>query len=104
MRDIIKEQMGNANVTSSDLLPGKHSHVQKATDNRRIEKIHNKNATIVAKILGSPLQKKSGIFFHKKVGDPIWEGETLYTLYSENVYNLQEAKHSLPNFPMLTFV
>lgn len=103
MKEIIKEQMGNEKITSNDLIPGKYSHIQMATDNRRIEKIHNKNATIIAKILGSPLQKKSGIFFDKKIGNPIKIGEALYTLYSENMYNLQEAKQSLKHFPILTF-
>lgn len=103
MREIIKEQMGNAKITSNDLLPGKYSHTQTAVDNRLIEKIHNKNATIVAKILGSPMQKGAGIFFHKKVGELIMRGDVLYTLYSETMYNLQEAKQSLKHFPILAF-
>ncbi len=103
MQEIIREQGGNPHIKSEDLLPGKYSYAYKATGNLPIKKIHNKNATVIAKILGSPIQKKAGIFFYKKVGDTITKNDVLYTLYSEKVYTLEEAKESLKNFPILTF-
>ncbi|QQG40907.1 MAG: thymidine phosphorylase [Candidatus Levyibacteriota bacterium] len=103
MKEIIKEQMGNNNITSNQLIPGKFSFVIKATDNRPIKKINNKNLTIIAKILGAPAQKKAGIYLDKKIGDIIQKNEALYTLYSETVYNLEEAKESIPNFPIVEF-
>ncbi|MBI2431055.1 MAG: thymidine phosphorylase [Candidatus Levybacteria bacterium] len=101
MREIIKEQGGNPHITSDDLCAGKFTYEQRATNHKTVKKIHNKNITMVAKILGSPMQKGAGIFFHKKIGEQVKKDELLYTLYSETVYNLQEAKDSLRQFPIL---
>ncbi len=101
MQEIVREQGGSPHVQSDDLKPGKHTYSHRARSNKKIKHIHSKNAIIITKILGAPKQKGAGIFFHKKTGDHINVNETLYTLYSETVYNLQEAKQSLDNFPII---
>lgn len=103
MQEIIRAQGGNPNVRSGDLKPGKFTWDEKAIISRKIKKIHSQNATIITKILGSPREKGAGIFFHKKIGEGIEKGETLYTLHSETMYNLKEAKESLTNFPILEY-
>lgn len=102
MREIIKAQGGRENIHSEDLKPAKFSHAVKAEKNGRVEKINSQNITIVAKILGAPKQKASGIFLNKKMGEKVATNETLYTIYSENMYNLAEAKGSLSNLPIIT--
>ncbi len=103
MREIIKAQKGDPDITSSRLKPGKYTFEVAAKGTGQIEKLHVKNATIVAKILGAPAQKKSGIYFNKKIGETVEKGDILYTLYSESAYHLQEAKESLLNFPLLYY-
>ena len=36
----------------------------------------------------------------KKIGEKVEYGEKIYTLYSQNVYNLREGKDSVENFPI----
>ncbi|MDO8461193.1 MAG: thymidine phosphorylase [bacterium] len=101
MKEIIKAQGGNPNIDSEDLKPGKFEAVVLSHKKGVVKKINSQNATIIAKILGAPGQKRSGIFLNKKIGEPVFEKEILYTLYSENVYNLKEAKSSLRQFPIV---
>lgn len=100
MREIIKAQGGNEKIDSEDLTPGKFSFAVKVAKGGVVKKINSKNATIIAKILGAPRHKGAGIFLEKKIGEMIKSHEVLYTLYSENEYNLKEAKDSLQGFPI----
>ncbi|MEK7061001.1 MAG: thymidine phosphorylase [Patescibacteria group bacterium] len=100
MQDIIKAQGGNPNITSEKLKPAKHSVKIKATHTSEIKSMNSKNITYIARLLGAPDQKKSGIYLNKKIGEKIEKGDIICTLYSENVYNLKEAKESLKNFPI----
>ena len=68
-----------------------------------VKELNCRNITSIAKILGAPQQKGSGIYLNKKIDDKIAKGETLYTLFSENVYNLKEGKQSLVNFPIIRY-
>lgn len=103
MQEIINEQGGNPNVDSEALKPGKFSFEILAKQNGKVKTIHSHNATVIAKILGAPDMKKSGIYLNKKLNDEVKKEDILYTLYSETMYNLKEAKHSLSNFPILEY-
>ena len=103
LKEIIKAQNGDPKVTSEKLQPGKFSYAVKAHKSGRIEQIHSKNASILCKILGAPKDKKAGIYLDKKIGDKIEKGDTLYTMFSQKEYNLQEAKDSVSNFPVSLF-
>lgn len=103
MREIIVAQGGNPKITSVLLKEkiGNHAHEVIATQKGKIQQINSKNSTAVAKILGAPKEKGSGIYFHKQVGDMVEKGDILYTMYSETMYNLKEAEASLSNFPVM---
>ena len=103
MRDIIKAQGGNSAIISDDLKPGKFTYDVKAEKRGIVKEIDCKNVTALAKILGAPQQKKSGIYLHKKSGESVSIGDIVVTLYSESENNLKEAKDSLTNFPMLSY-
>lgn len=103
MREIIRAQGGNENIKSEDLRPGRFSFEIKARHNCEIKQINIKNAIIIARILGAPKNKKSGIYFNFKTGEFVKSGEILYTLYSEDEYALKEAEESLDNFPILYY-
>lgn len=104
MQEIIHAQGGNQHIDSEGLVPGKFSYKVIAHKNGEIKSIDNKNVTIIAKILGAPKQKRSGIYLDRKIGETTRKGDTLHTLFSENQYNLKEAKESLLNFPILDFL
>ncbi|HSD98513.1 MAG TPA: thymidine phosphorylase [Patescibacteria group bacterium] len=103
MQEIITAQKGDASITTEDLTKklGKHVHRVVATRNDKVHEINSQNITTIAKILGAPLQKGSGIYLNKKLEEHVEKGQTLFTMYSESAYNLKEAMHSLDNFPIL---
>lgn len=103
MKEIIKAQGGKSEVDSEDLKPGKFSYNVPAKKDGAIRKIHSKNATVIAKILGAPRMKQAGLYFERKIGEKIKKGEVLYTLYSNSEHNLKEAKESLVNFPIFLY-
>ena len=102
-KEIVEAQGGNPNIDSESLKPGKHFFEEKADKEGVIKELNSKNITSIAKILGAPKQKGSGIYLSKKIGERVLKGETLYILYSENVYNLKEGKESLVNFPIIKY-
>lgn len=101
-REIIEAQGGSPNIDSEKLTPGRFSYSEVAKKSAQVKALHSQNATIIAKILGAPKQKGAGIYFHKKIAEKAEKGKSLYTLYSETMYNLKEAKESLPNFPIVS--
>ena len=103
MREIIKAQGGDSDIISSELKPGKYRYEVKAKKGGIVKEVNSKNATILAKILGAPSQKKSGIYLNKKSGEKVKPGEIVYTCYSELERNLEETKDSLVNFPILSY-
>ncbi len=102
-KEIIKAQGGNPDVDSDKLKVGENLFEVKAKRNGEIRVLNSKNITSVARILGAPKQKGAGIFLNKKLHDKVDRNETLYTLYSENVYNLKEGIESIKNFPILEY-
>lgn len=103
MKEIIKAQKGNPDITSEKLTEqiGKHVHKVIATHTDRVHDINSHNLTVIAKLLGAPKQKGSGIYLDKKLGERFEKGQTLFTMYSESEYNLKEAVASLSNFPIM---
>jgi len=102
MQEIIKAQGGNPNIDSEKLKPARNYCQIIALKNGMIKNMNSKNLTYIARLLGAPDQKKAGIYLNKKIGEKILKDEAICTLYSENVYNLKEAKDSLKNFPIFT--
>ncbi len=103
MQEIIKAQGGKPDIDSEDLKPGKFSVSIKAKKAGTVKKINSKEATIIAKILGAPKDNKAGIFLNQKIGQKVKEHDDLYTIYTENEYNLKEAKDSIKHFPILFY-
>ena len=102
-KEIVKAQGGNPNIDSDSLKLGKYSFEEKADKGGIVNELNSKNITSIAKILGAPKQKGAGIYLNKKIGDKIHKDDILYTLFSENVYNLKEGKESLVNFPIIKY-
>ena len=103
MKEIIFEQGGNPSIESSKLVPGKFTYELKAETGCIIKKIDSKNLTLLVKALGAPLQKGAGVYLNRKEGEKGEKGDSICTLYSENVYNLKQGKKTLKQFPVFTF-
>ncbi len=103
MQEIIEAQKGDPKVTTDHLTTqlGKHRFQIKATHTDHVHEINSHNLTVIAKILGAPLQKGAGVYLDKKLGERFEKGDVLFTLYSEKSYNVEEAKESLKNFPIM---
>jgi putative thymidine phosphorylase len=103
MKEIIKAQGGDESVTSNKLTIKLGRASIKVTAPRKctIKEINSKNVTTIARLLGAPTQKGAGIYLDKKIGEKAEKGETLFTLYSESMYNIREAKESLTHFPII---
>lgn len=102
-KQIVKAQGGNPNFSTKTLKLGKYVFEAKANTSGIVKEINSKNVTSIAKILGAPKQKSAGIYLNKKIGEKVAKDETLYTLFSENVYNLKEGRESLINFPIVKY-
>jgi thymidine phosphorylase len=103
MKEIIEAQGGNGAVSSTSLTLklARHTCVIKAERQCTVKSVDSKNCTAIARILGCPNQKGAGIYLNKKIGEVAEKGDVLFTLYSENLYNLKEAQDSLNNFPIV---
>lgn len=100
MRDIIEAQGGDPFIESKDLEPAKHRGYVRAEKSGKVSMIHNKNISLISKILGCPEKKDAGMYLEKKLDEKVEKGETLATLFGHSTYEIQEAKDSLDNFPL----
>ena len=103
LKQIVEAQGGNPNVKSDDLKVGKYLLEEKADKAGVVKELNSQNITSIAKILGAPVQKGSGIYLNKKIGEKFAKNDVLYTLFSQSVYNLKEGKDSLVNFPIVRY-
>jgi AMP phosphorylase len=103
MQEIIKVQRGKPIDDSEDLHPGKHHFNMHAKKDGKVTSINSKNATVIARILGAPSEKKAGLYLQKKIGDKVSKGDALFSLFSQKESLMKEAKDSLLNFPIYTY-
>lgn len=103
MKEIIFEQGGNQNVTSSKLVPGKFTYKLKATKDCMVKNINSRNLTLLVKALGAPLQKGAGVYLNRKEGERARKGDPICTFYSEAMYNLKKGKKTMRQFPIFNF-
>lgn len=102
MRQIIKAQGGDDTVTSTEIRLAKEKHEVKAASRGRIVNVNNKNISIIARILGSPADKKAGVFLMKRLEEPVDKGVILCTLFASDKWRLKEAIETLRSVPMYT--
>ena len=100
MKEIISAQGGDPFITSDDLKPAKHHGFVRSERNGEITLVNNKNITLVAKILGAPEDKDSGLMLKKRLGEKVGKAEELAILYSDSEYRVSEAKETLKLFPL----
>ena len=87
----IAEAQGARAVRPEEIEFGKHSEDIFSDQSGIIAGIDNQRIVDIARILGTPAMKGSGIVLHKKIGEKAEEGERIMTLYSENSLRLEKA-------------
>lgn len=100
MREIIRAQGGNPDVSSRSLIPAKFDFHLKAGRRGRIVRIHNQQITVICRILGCPTDKKAGMYLTRKLEEQVDKDDILCTLYSSDKWRLEEAKETVKHVPV----
>jgi len=100
MREIIKAQGGDPDVTSEKLVAGKQVFEIKSNKKGRVTKIDNKEISMICRILGNPTDKHAGMFLNHKLGEQVDKNDILCTLYSSDGYRLKEAVETIKHIPI----
>ncbi len=100
MQEIIKEQGGNPNISSEDIVVGANKKYFEAPKSGHITFTDNKAINIVTRILGAPADKMGGVYLNKEYGDHVKKGERLFTLYSRNRERIKLATKALEKHPI----
>lgn len=90
-QEIVEAQGGKPGITSKDIKVGQYSVDVIAKQSGYVGQIMNKSLVRVARTAGSPKDKGAGLVLNKKGGNKVDKGETLFTIYSEHEWKLQEA-------------
>lgn len=86
-KEIIKAQNGNLKkIKLGDFKEDIHSKKK-----GKVIEINNKLINFLARLAGSPVDKYSGIYLHKHVGDEVKKREKILTVYCESKHRLNEA-------------
>ncbi|MFA4886800.1 MAG: AMP phosphorylase [Candidatus Nanoarchaeia archaeon] len=92
MKEIIKAQGGDPNVTPEKISVGKYTYIAKARSSGKVVQISNHLVTRIGKAAGAPNDKGAGVYLHRKVGEVVKKGEVLCTIYAESKEKLENAK------------
>jgi AMP phosphorylase len=91
-KEIITAQSGKVpSIKEIDEKLGKNKKEILASSNMKIKMINNKKMNAIASSAGCPMDKGSGIYLNKHIGDSIKKGEKLLTIYSESKNRLEDA-------------
>lgn len=91
-KQIIEAQHGSLENFEEKLKLGKYRADIFAEKEGKIEEISNKKLSRVARMAGSPADKRAGIFLYKHLGDRVKKKEKLFTIYAETKEKLDYAK------------
>lgn len=80
-------------IKKSPLTISPHKKIILASQDGRVRTIDNHSINLLAKILGCPIDRSTGIYLHKHKNEPAKKGEPLLTLYASSALSLKEAIH-----------
>jgi AMP phosphorylase len=90
-RQIIEAQGGNPKIKPEDIPLGECICQIKSKVSGRVLWINNTAVIQVAREAGAPKDKGAGILLHKKSGDHVKKGETMFEIFAEKDYKLERA-------------
>jgi putative thymidine phosphorylase len=79
-------------ISSKDIKVGSEAYEILAEKSGRIKSINNKEVVKISRALGTPNNKKAGIYFHKFLGDEVKKGDILMTFYSTTYQRIKEGQ------------
>ena len=91
LREIIESQGGNPRIRPDDIPVGDRVVKIKSNASGKVLTIDNGMITRIARTAGAPKDKGAGICLHRKMGDKVSRGDTLFEIYSEKTFKLNEA-------------
>jgi AMP phosphorylase len=100
-RQIIEAQGGNPKIRPEDIPVGSECVQIKSKVSGHVLWINNTSVIQVAREAGAPKDKGAGILFHKKSGDHVKKGETLFEIYAEKNYKMERALRKLAELPVM---
>jgi len=86
-KEIVEAQDGKL----VELKPGKFSHEIKSGKTSKVISIDNKKINILARVAGSPNDKKAGLYIYKHIGEKLNKGDGIITIYSSSKHKLKDA-------------
>ncbi len=89
-REIVEAQGGNAK-NLDNLKLAKFSHTIFSDKNSKIKLIDNKKINLLARVAGSPDDKKAGVFIYRHINDKVKKGDSIITIYSQSKNKLKDA-------------
>jgi putative thymidine phosphorylase len=95
MQQIIDAQGGNPHIDGDQLVSEAVTRTFGAPRTGWVKGINNRAVDEVARTLGAPEHKLSGIYLHKKIGQRVRAGEPLFTFYSYTPDRLHLAAQAL---------
>jgi len=102
--EIAMAQGATRRVSGESLHGGKYTWIVKSHKSGIINFINNKEVIRVARSLGTPSIKDAGMYFSKKVGDVIKEGEEFLTFYAASGERLRAGVEEFKIEEMLEIV
>lgn len=100
-KKIIAAQGGKKNIKSTDVKLSKHTYDVKSKFKGTISVIDNKKINTIARLAGAPNDKMAGVRMHVPKGQRVDIGDSLFTIYYEKKWKLQNALDYMEhNFPM----
>lgn len=99
-REILEAQGGDPEVTSTTIPLAPYRKEIPATEDGTVNMVNNYNVSALAKILGAPWQKKSGMILHARYNAKVSKNDILVTLFSEDEKKLNEAVETLSRLPV----
>jgi AMP phosphorylase len=91
LREIIEAQGGDPDVKPDYLEIGPEKAEVKSSVAGMVGWIDNHSIVEIARAAGTPKDKGAGILLHKKMGDKVKRGDTLFEIYAEKKYKLERA-------------
>jgi AMP phosphorylase len=88
---------------SKDIELGEDTFEVLATKQGVIKSISNKEVVKIARALGTPAIKESGLYFNKFVGDDVKKGDVLITFYSTTKQRIEDAQGLYDQEKLFTF-
>jgi len=92
MKEIIKVQGGDPDITPDQIKIGPHSKEFYATKSGHITEVNNAIINSIAKAAGCPFSKSAGVEIFKKQGAKIQSGDMIFKIYSDSTSNLKKAE------------